>query len=133
MDYLLCGNLPYPAWKKHISVQNLSNRRIRRYLVCRLKRPEARDFSHVRFTYVVAGERKRVIFITLFFVRQSIKINFDTLLLFQSLQRCHQCFLPWLSASSAGFSIIFSFCSLFACKSCAAFMLSWADTRAAVV
>ena len=29
---------------------NLSNRRIRRYLVCRLKRPEARDFSHVRFT-----------------------------------------------------------------------------------
>ena len=48
MDYLLCGNLPYPAWKKHISVQNLSNRRIRRYLVCRLKRPEARDFSHVR-------------------------------------------------------------------------------------
>ena len=66
MDYLLCGNLPYPAWKKHISVQNLSNRRIRRYLVCRLKRPEARGFSHVRFTYVVAGERKRVIFITLF-------------------------------------------------------------------
>ena len=50
MDYLLCGNLPYPAWEKHISVQNLSNRRIRRYLVCRLKRPEARDFSHVRFT-----------------------------------------------------------------------------------
>lgn len=53
MDYLLCGNLPYPAWKKHISVQNLSNRRIRRYLVCRLKRPEARDFSHVRFTILV--------------------------------------------------------------------------------
>ena len=52
MDYLLCGNLPYPAWKKHISVQNLSNRRIRRYLVCRLKRPEARGFSHVRFTYL---------------------------------------------------------------------------------
>lgn len=51
MDYLLCGNLPYPAWEKHISVQNLSNRRIRRYLVCRLKRPEARDFSHVRFTF----------------------------------------------------------------------------------
>ena len=50
MDYLLCGNLPYPAWKKHISVQNLNNRRIHRYLVCRLKRPEARDFSHVRFT-----------------------------------------------------------------------------------
>ena len=53
MDYLLCGNLPYPAWKKHISVQNLSNRRIRRYLVCRLKRPEARGFSHVRFTIVL--------------------------------------------------------------------------------
>ena len=27
MDYLLCGNLPYPAWKKRVSVQNLSNRR----------------------------------------------------------------------------------------------------------
>lgn len=63
MDYLLCGNLPYPAWKKHISVQNLSNRRIRRYLVCRLKRPEARDFSHVRFTdckYGVSVENGRI-------------------------------------------------------------------------
>ena len=68
MDYLLCGNLPYPAWKKRVSVQNLSNRRIRRYLVCRLKRPEARDFSHVRFTdsesydygyqtVIIAGDR----------------------------------------------------------------------------
>ena len=56
MDYLLCGNLPYPAWKKHIFVQNLSNRRIRRYLVCRLKRPEARDFSHVRFTGISLSE-----------------------------------------------------------------------------
>ena len=44
-------------WKPAVSgmeeahiVQNLSNRRIRRYLVCRLKRPEARGFSHVRFT-----------------------------------------------------------------------------------
>lgn len=54
LAYLLCGNPPYPAWKKHISVQNLSNRRIRRYLVCRLKRPEARDFSHVRFTQLPA-------------------------------------------------------------------------------
>ena len=27
------------------------NRRIRRYFVCRLKRSEARDFSHVRFTF----------------------------------------------------------------------------------
>ena len=50
MDYLLCGDLPYPAWKKRVSAQGLSNRRIRRYLVCRLKRPEARGFSHVRFT-----------------------------------------------------------------------------------
>ena len=50
VDYLLCGDLPYPAWKKRVSVQNLSNKRIRRYLVCRLKRPEARGFSHVRFT-----------------------------------------------------------------------------------
>ena len=56
MDYLLCGNLPYPAGKKHISVQNLSNRRIRRYLVCRLKRPEARGFSHVRFTVFIHGD-----------------------------------------------------------------------------
>ena len=56
MDYLLCGDLPYPAGKKHISVQNLSNRRIRRYLVCRLKRPEARGFSHVRFTVFIHGD-----------------------------------------------------------------------------
>ena len=38
---------------------NLNNRRIRRYLVCRLKRPEARDFSHVRFTeemMILTGE-----------------------------------------------------------------------------
>ena len=56
MDYLLCGNLPYPAGKKHISVQNLSNRRIRRYLVCRLKRPEARGFSHGRFTVFIHGD-----------------------------------------------------------------------------
>ena len=65
MDYLLCGDLPYPAWKKHISVQNLNNRRIRRYLVCRLKRPEARDFSHVRFTLIdiILNIRKnRIIF-----------------------------------------------------------------------
>ena len=62
MDYLLCGNLPYPAWKKHISVQNLSNRRIRRYLVCRLKRPEARDFSHVRFTgYETMSENYKIL------------------------------------------------------------------------
>ena len=50
VDYLLCGNLPYPAWKKRVSAQDLRNRRIRRYFVCRLKRSEARDFSHVRFT-----------------------------------------------------------------------------------
>ena len=31
-------------------------RRIRRYLVCRLKRPEARDFSHVRFTVFIHGD-----------------------------------------------------------------------------
>ena len=50
VDYLLCGDLPYPAWKKRVSAQDLRNRRIRRYFVCRLKRPEARDFSHVRFS-----------------------------------------------------------------------------------
>ncbi len=38
--------------RKRVSAQILSYRRIRRYLVCRLKRPEARDFSHVRFTNV---------------------------------------------------------------------------------
>ena len=53
MDYLLCGDLPYPAWKKRVSAQDLRNRRIRRYFVCRLKRSEARDFSHVRFTIIV--------------------------------------------------------------------------------
>ena len=50
VDYLLCGDLPYPSWKKRVSAQDLRNRRIRRYFVCRLKRSEARDFSHVRFT-----------------------------------------------------------------------------------
>ena len=39
------------AWKKRVSAQDLRNRRIRRYFVCRLKRSEARDFSHVRFTF----------------------------------------------------------------------------------
>ena len=38
------------AGKKRVSAQDLRNRRIRRYFVCRLKRSEARDFSHVRFT-----------------------------------------------------------------------------------
>ena len=52
VDYLLCGDLPYPAWKKRVSAQDLRNRRIRRYFVCRLKRSEARDFSHVRFTII---------------------------------------------------------------------------------
>ena len=37
--------------KKRVSAQDLRNRRIRRYFVCRLKRSEARDFSHVRFTF----------------------------------------------------------------------------------
>ena len=39
------------AGKKRVSAQDLRNRRIRRYFVCRLKRSEARDFSHVRFTF----------------------------------------------------------------------------------
>ena len=46
----LLYDLPYPAWKKRVSAQDLRNRRIRRYFVCRLKRSEARDFSHVRFS-----------------------------------------------------------------------------------
>ena len=47
------------AWKKRVSAQDLRNRRIRRYFVCRLKRSEARDFSHVRFTLQesVVGEQ----------------------------------------------------------------------------
>ena len=57
VDYLLCGDLPYPAWKKRVSAQDLRNRRIRRYFVCRLKRSEARDFSHVRFTTRVILQR----------------------------------------------------------------------------
>ena len=48
-DYLSCGNLPYPA-REMCMTAHLSYRRIRRYLVWRLKRLEARDFSHVRFT-----------------------------------------------------------------------------------
>ena len=78
MDYLLCGNLPYPAWKKHISVQNLSNRRIRRYLVCRLKRPEARDFSHVRFTELDGFEKKFEIRITEFSKIMFISFRFGS-------------------------------------------------------
>ena len=47
------------AGKKRVSAQDLRNRRIRRYFVCRLKRFEARDFSHVRFTLQesVVGEQ----------------------------------------------------------------------------
>ena len=47
------------AGKKRVSAQDLRNRRIRRYFVCRLKRSEARDFSHVRFTLQesVVGEQ----------------------------------------------------------------------------
>ena len=40
VDYLLCGNLPYPAWKKRVSAQDLRYRRIRRYLVLPLKAAE---------------------------------------------------------------------------------------------
>ena len=49
VDYLQCGNLPYLAWEMRITA-HLSYRRIRRYSVGRLKRLEACDFSHVRFT-----------------------------------------------------------------------------------
>ena len=51
-DYLLCGDLPYPAWKMRRPA-HLSYRRIRRYLVWRLKRLEARDFSHVRIEFLI--------------------------------------------------------------------------------
>ena len=51
-DYLLCGNLSYPAWKMRIPA-HLSYKRIRRYLVWRLKRLEARDFSHVRIEFLI--------------------------------------------------------------------------------
>ena len=33
------------------AVSGMEEARIRRYFVCRLKRFEARDFSHVRFTF----------------------------------------------------------------------------------
>ena len=55
-DYLLCGDLPYPAWKMRIPA-HLSYRRIRRYLVWRLKRLEARDFSHVRIEFLIHDMR----------------------------------------------------------------------------
>ena len=51
-DYLLCGDLPYPAWKMRIPA-HLSYKCIRRYLVWRLKRLEARDFSHVRIEFLI--------------------------------------------------------------------------------
>ena len=56
-DYLLCGDLPYPAWKMRI-LAHLSYRRIRRYLVWRLKRLEARDFSHVRIEFLIHKHRE---------------------------------------------------------------------------
>mgnify|MGYP007077725778 CR=1 FL=1 len=46
------------AGKKRVSAQDLRNRRIRRYFVCRLKRSEARDFSHVRFSSYKKQYRK---------------------------------------------------------------------------
>ena len=39
-DYLQCGNLPYLAWKKHMTAHILSCRRIRRYLALSLKATE---------------------------------------------------------------------------------------------
>lgn len=39
-DYLQCGNLPYLAWKKRMTVHILSYRRIRRYLALSLKATE---------------------------------------------------------------------------------------------
>ena len=56
-DYLLCGDLPYPAWKMRIPA-HLSYRRIRRYLVWRLKRLEVRDFSHVRIEFLIHKHRE---------------------------------------------------------------------------
>ncbi len=52
-DYLQCGNLPYLAWKNAHNCAGLSYRRIRRYLVWRLKRLEARDFSRVRIEFLI--------------------------------------------------------------------------------
>ena len=51
-DYLQCGNLPYLAWKKRMTVHILSYRRIRRYLALSLKATEEHvTSSHVRSTY----------------------------------------------------------------------------------
>ena len=55
VDYLQCGNLPYLAWKNAHNCADLSYRRIRRYLVWRLKRLEARDFSRVRIKFLIHG------------------------------------------------------------------------------
>ena len=55
MDYLQCGNLPYLAWKNAHNCADLSYRRILRYLVLRLKRLEARDFSRVRIKFLIHG------------------------------------------------------------------------------
>ena len=54
-DYLQCGNLPYLAWKNAHNCADLSYRRIRRYLVWRLKRLETRDFSRVRIKFLIHG------------------------------------------------------------------------------
>ena len=55
VDYLQCGNLPYLALKNAHNCAGLSYRRIRRYLVWRLKRLEARDFSRVRIKFLIHG------------------------------------------------------------------------------
>ena len=55
VDYLQCGNLPYLAGKNAHNCADLSYRRIRRYLVWRLKRLEARDFSRVRIKFLIHG------------------------------------------------------------------------------
>ena len=51
MDYLRCGNRPYPARDMRVTALVLSQRRIRRYFVLPLKAAgKQRDLSHVRFT-----------------------------------------------------------------------------------
>ena len=85
VDYLLCGDLPYPAWKKRVSAQDLRNRRIRRYFVCRLKRSEARDFSHVRFTKCSKH--------MLFHLRQTVFILFLAVQINLHIRVCRQLLL----------------------------------------
>ena len=80
-DYLQCGNLPYLAWKNAHNCAGLSYRRIRRYLVWRLKRLEARDFSRVRIKFLIHNDACSILCnVTGIAILHNDFINFDIII-----------------------------------------------------